>query len=259
MFIKHMGTFKQLVKEFCIPIILASIWTYFSADFTKNTFFDLIKIFGPSFFLFSWAGGQILRVIKQTKVENSFKEVIGSFKNVTIEIDKLNKKINSLNNELGNVSDKIIGATLGGENFPRIIIYKIQGPEKGGRMYIINEGKWPLYDVIGNFQDNLSPDENPELKNSFSYPTIAIGGMFEVAREVSMDPVKGMHIVVEFSTRNNRFLQLLKMKFVNNKWVSATEILRSPYDDVMLTEIDHEFPLETDGEILKWKKIQEMD
>lgn len=62
---------RRLLTEFWLPAIVAIAWTGYGAN-TANPVWELkdyVNVFGPSFFLVSWATGQFFRVKKQTDVE----------------------------------------------------------------------------------------------------------------------------------------------------------------------------------------------
>lgn len=62
---------RRLLTEFWLPAIIAIAWTGYGA-YTADPVWGMknyVNVFGPSFFLVSWATGQFFRVKKQTDVE----------------------------------------------------------------------------------------------------------------------------------------------------------------------------------------------
>ena len=79
---------RRLLTEFSLPAIAATAWTVYGA-YTANPVWglrDYVNVFGPSFFLVSWATGQFFRVKKQADVE---------------------KKLNSLEAKLDFLADRV--------------------------------------------------------------------------------------------------------------------------------------------------------
>jgi hypothetical protein len=86
-----MKVFKQLFKEFWLPMAVAIIWTISNYIDAAGKGFGVIKIlnvFGPSFFLVAWMTGQVFRVKKQQGVEGK----------LTALVDKLDEKTTYLSN-----------------------------------------------------------------------------------------------------------------------------------------------------------------
>jgi len=85
-----MRIFRQLIKEFWLPVMLAATWAvhnYIQSNDKKLA--ALINLFGGTFFFISWLTGQYFRVRKQAKSENS----INNIENRTEEIlSRLEKK-----------------------------------------------------------------------------------------------------------------------------------------------------------------------
>lgn len=68
-----MKVFRQLLREFWLPLILGITWTAYNlADkpFDKWTLKAALNVFGPTFFFVSWLAAQWYRVRKQQRVED---------------------------------------------------------------------------------------------------------------------------------------------------------------------------------------------
>ena len=238
-------TFEQLLREFWLPLCLAGLWTLYSnTNEQTHSLEQIIKDFGSSFFLISWIGGQILRVKKQIKVDASFDNMVTSFQRVIAKLDDVESTINDV--------------TLGGDNFPIVELFKVKGPEKGGRLYITNTGTLPIYDISGFYVDSSNPINDPEEVNRFRLVTLPKGGIHEIRRGLRMDELNGVKILVTFSTRNNHYDQVLMMKYSDNTWYSAIETVLLPYNDIVFTSIDDGYPIDTELEHIKWSAIKNM-
>lgn len=91
--------FKQLLKEFWIPLLIAVIWTL--ADIMpseqKSGLLKHIKTFGPAFFFVSWLLAQFWRVKKQLTIDKNFSTVESKILALT---EQLESKTNNLINHL---------------------------------------------------------------------------------------------------------------------------------------------------------------
>jgi hypothetical protein len=71
----------QILREFWIPFILAVVWACYRARSQSTlSISDIIANFGTSFFLASWAMGQIIRIRRQQAVEQSFERTDANFR-----------------------------------------------------------------------------------------------------------------------------------------------------------------------------------
>ncbi|HRF44660.1 MAG TPA: hypothetical protein PLD30_10555, partial [Candidatus Competibacteraceae bacterium] len=87
-----MNLAARLLKEFWIPALVAAGWTAY--NITAATAWDLktlINVFGPSFFLASWATGQFFRVQKQAKVEKNLTSIENRVENLVTRLEQHTK------------------------------------------------------------------------------------------------------------------------------------------------------------------------
>ncbi|OGA00163.1 MAG: hypothetical protein A2Z64_01225 [Betaproteobacteria bacterium RIFCSPLOWO2_02_67_12] len=80
----------RLLREFWLPALLAVGWTAYNV---KNAgavwdFKALLNIFGPTFFLVSWATGQFFRIKKQAHVEQNLTSIEGRVESLVTKIEK---------------------------------------------------------------------------------------------------------------------------------------------------------------------------
>lgn len=80
----------RLLKEFWLPATVAVAWTIYNIR-TAGSVWDvktLINVFGPSFFLASWATGQFFRVQKQAHIEKNLTSIEGRVENLVTRMEK---------------------------------------------------------------------------------------------------------------------------------------------------------------------------
>src|ERR1039458_8256158 len=80
----------RLLKEFWLPATVAVAWTVYNIG-TAGSVWDvktLINVFGPSFFLASWATGQFFRVQKQAHVEKNLTSIESRVENLVTRLEK---------------------------------------------------------------------------------------------------------------------------------------------------------------------------
>ena len=85
-----MSLLRRLLKEFWLPALVAGAWTGYSI-YTAPTiwgFTTIVNVFGPSFFLASWATGQFFRVRKQAQVESNLLSIEGRLENVVSKLEQ---------------------------------------------------------------------------------------------------------------------------------------------------------------------------
>ena len=80
----------RLLREFWLPALLAVGWTAYNV---KNSgavvdFKTLLNIFGPTFFLVSWATGQFFRIKKQAHVEQNLTSIEGRVESLVTKLEK---------------------------------------------------------------------------------------------------------------------------------------------------------------------------
>ena len=240
-----MKIFKQIIKEFWIPLALSIIWVlyniYGNGSETEWNVQKTVNVFGPTFFLLSWLTSQFFRVKKQTKVEDSFGAMEARFKEL---LDKVESK-----------TEEMIGHISGGNSFPWLQIGMTNGSNQGVLM-AIHQGDHPLYDVTARIVD-LQKFE--QIKNNISLATLGytdtninIGNMIPSHAsmvqnwKIESEPKQSYNIF--FTARNGSFTQLLRLKKVNGAWVTATKVTNKN-NEILHEQIDENYPKEADGSV----------
>jgi hypothetical protein len=244
-----MSTFKQIVKEFWIPLLLSIAWVLYNIYGNESSEIwniqKVVNIFGPTFFLLSWVTGQFFRVKKQTKVEDSFVVIETRFNELFTEVEKRTKDM--------------IGHISGGNSFPYFQISSLDNNSNTGILVAIHEGEYPLYDVHARIVDLQKFDQ---VKDNFSLTSIgycdthvSVGNM--IPSHVSMiqqqwkienEPTQSYNIF--FTARNGSFNQQIRLNKINGIWVSATKVITWD-NEVLLEKIENNYPRDVNGNV-RW-------
>jgi hypothetical protein len=235
-----MKVFKQLLKEFWIPSIIASIWTFFNhkSDLPDlNWILNDAKNFGAAFFLTSWFGGQIFRVIKQQKTESSLKSVLS--------------RIETVSSNLENGMIEFKGFSTGGDSFCYLDVYRQEDGEYN--LGLIHSGKYPLYDIEVSFK-NLNDLTHEDITKwpRESFGELAPGLVTFIHNDDSDDEDEFkfkfednednlIKYTANFYCRNGSFKQDIRIMKFNNEWHTATRVRKG--DNVVFNKISDTFPL----------------
>lgn len=148
-------------------------------------------------------------------------------------IDELRKENSELYTKLANTSIDIYHNLTGGDSYCTLTIGNIVG-EKNSGIFIFELGancKNPLRNVQARIVDlnifrteNINSDEL--FKNIINIDVIDPNKAVATQHIYNLDKVKGVNLNVFFSANNGFFTQLIRMRFVNNNWTSATLIER---------------------------------
>lgn len=235
----------QLLKEFWIPLLVSILWaTYNIADGAGETW-DIkrfINTIAPTFFITSWMTGQVFRVKKQGKVEGS--------------LDKMEGRLESLLEELDTKTREMIDHVTGGDSFPWIQVAMVDPKTDQGMLMVNHHGDHPLYDVSVRIVDlniffqiqgahTLSTfqlsDTNINIGNLISGHSMSLRGW-----SIKHSPAQSYNVF--FAARNGSFTQLVRMRKINGKWLTATKV-SNQNNEVLHEQIDTNFPRNIDGTI----------
>ena len=235
-----MKTLKQLIKEFWLPLTAAFIWTFinfYKKEFSSLSFIEIVNIFGPSFFLASWLTAQYFRITRQAKVENN--------------LEKIEKRANDILNSLEVRTALIFSQITGGNSFCFANLSQNYLGERN--LTIMHQGDYSLYDLTVRIVDLDKFNEhagNPEYAHVFE-KIFSIGTMlpkqFNNLCTISMsDQENSKSFNIFFSARNGMFHELLRLKKINNEWVSAIKVDR---EKTLLESVSDSYPKNAAGEI----------
>lgn len=199
---------RRLLREFWLPAVIAVAWTAFNVNSTSS--WDVkavVNIFGPTFFLISWATGQFFRVQKQLGVD----------KNLT----SIETRVKSLLDRLEQHTTDFLGYTTGGESWVTFTPAISRKDEIG--LMLLNQSKYPVFDIYAEAIDLDEPIE-PEKGKLWTrhryvaqslYPSKAI---LETYR-FDMTGKDRLKINIFIQTRTKGIIQAFRVARVDN-WYS---------------------------------------
>ena len=237
-----MKTLKQLTIEYWIPFVVACIWTsinIYKKEWNALSFVnvDFVNIFGASFILLSWFSEQYFRITGEAKVDNN--------------LEKIEKRANDIFDNLGLKTALIFSQITGGNSFCFASLSQNHLGERN--LSITHQGDYPLYDLTIRVVDLDKFNEhsaNPEYAHTFE-KTFSIGTMlpkqFNNLCTMSMsDQENSKSFNIFFSARNGMFQELLRLKKINNEWVSAIKVDR---EKTLLEFVSENYPKNAAGEV----------
>lgn len=226
-----MKILKQVLREFGIQFILSIVWAIYAFDNSsdnQNLILNFIKNFGACFFLTSWFAGQLLRIIKQQKLESNLNSIITRIEKASTDIQEVYRDIR--------------GYTVGGDSFCYLDANRIEDKYVCG---VIAEGKYPMYDITMSLRDLNNKDHDDVLKR----PNYKLGdiapGIVKFMDKLEFNDTEDNYIKydIHFYTRKGHFRQQLRMIKFEGEWYTATrvleneaEIFRKLYDKYPIAE-----------------------
>ncbi len=237
-----MKTLKQLTKEYWFPFVIACVWTFiniYKKEWNALSFVnvDFVNIFGASFILLSWFSEQYFRITGEAKVDDN--------------LEKIEKRANDILNSLEARTALLFSQISGGNSFCYVCVSQ---DYLGHRNLVVNhQGDYPLYDLTINVIDLDKFNEhaaNPEYAHEYQ-KIFSIGTMLPrqtnnlcVISLSNQEISKSFNIF--FSARNGMFHELIRLKNVNNEWVSAIKVDR---EKTLLQLVPENYPKNAAGEV----------
>jgi cell division protein FtsL len=183
-------------------------------------------------------------VNKSNNIIESQRSVINATEKITqlqTELDLKNKKIQELQNQtLDNIT--------GGESYSMLLItYENKENTLGRLSFELGPNcKHPLQHVqsrIVDLNDN-SVEFNFDViqKTTFSIGTIEPHQISVLNSFIKLDKTKGVNLIIYTSANNGFYTQVLRMKFINNKWSKATIVYRDRDAKELYCKIDSTYP-----------------
>lgn len=233
-----MGTLKQILREFWLPLLAAICWTTYVLWSIPIDLKAVISAFGPAFFLASWLTGQFFRIRKQEHVQSGLSSV--------------ETRLQSLVKQLEMQAQEITHYTTGGDSY---CYFGVGINGNTATWTVVHQGKYPLYNVCARIVDLSLFQVAMNSGNIFDADTnFKIGdiGQSQAVLVHSMDLGSGnaRDFNVFFSARNGFYTQLLRFRCVNGKWLSATSV--TPMAPACQTnqvhhKVDPGYPLDVHG------------
>lgn len=232
-------TVLQVIRDFWIPFVLACGWTAYSVLGQEITVKTVFSTLGPSFFMFSWLSGQLIRVRKQAGVEKSF---------------------NQLQSRMGEMIEEFQGKALatidhitGGDSYcyaepqlSRPTYYPIQ-------WMVRNAGDYPMYQVAVRIDDLSSREIFLPGAIHMDSKDVVLGDIpCKVARHFDWSHVgqtESRHFTLTFEARNGILIQDLIIRRINGELGFAYRLKKNDEKLTVIKEIvPANFPRDENGE-----------
>lgn len=191
----------RLLKEFWLPALLAAVWTGFNlytapAQWNLKT---LVNVFGPSFFLASWATGQFFRVKKQALVEKNLS---------TIE-----QRVEGVLSRLEQHARDFSGHTTGADGFAS---FSPMIREKGYiELGLSNLSAYPVFDVqaeVIDLDEPIDPDNGKFwTRHPFHVPSLYPSKMIMGAYKFDVRGRQRLWINIFVQTRSGGATQQIRV------------------------------------------------
>ncbi|MRV75542.1 hypothetical protein GJ700_27875 [Duganella sp. FT92W] len=231
----------QLLNEYALPLILSTIWTLWNSS-SAATYKEILKDGLLNFFAIGWAFSQWNRVKKQIKTEKGITDV--------------RTGINDLVEKLENKTNDLIGYATGGDSFCELK-FSMSTSENIDMLIFTHHGKFPLTEISARlanldefdrpvpliFSEILSGKNTYEIESSIPEHVQAVPPKVKIPVSIN----KPIRLNVFYTARNGSFMQCLRMKYQDGKWLEASRIFR---DEKLIHEkIDAAFPRTSEGDV----------
>jgi hypothetical protein len=220
----------RLLREFWLPALLAAAWTAF--NLYSTTTWDLkaiINVFGPSFFLASWATGQFFRIKKQVGVDRNLTNIEAR---VTTLVERLEKH-----------TTDFVGHATGGDSYASFLpsISRSDVIE----LMLSNQSKYPVFDIFAEAID-LDEPIDPEAgkfwtRRPFVLRSIYPGKAVMGAYSFDVRGKNALNVNVFVQSRNKGLIQQFRVARVGD-WFSIA-IRTTVEGEVVQESIPDNFPL----------------
>ena len=118
----------------------------------------------------------------------------------------------------------------------------------------MHQGDFPLYDLTVNITDldkinkyAGNPEYAHEYRKLFSIGTMLPKQSNNLCKVLMLDQENSKSFNIFFSARNGMFHELLRIKKINNEWVSAVKVFDG--EKILLQSHSDKYPRNTVGEI----------
>lgn len=228
----------QVIRDFWIPFLAASVWTVYSLWRQEITVKSVFSTFGPSFFLFSWLSGQLIRVRKQAGVEASFEELQQRLENIIVDFRE--RSLSTINHITGGDSYCFAEPNLSAPTF-----YTIQWLVK-------NAGEFPMYQVNATIDDLDSRSRFLPGPARMSSEKFSLGDVpLEATRQfewASIRPNQNRHFTITFESRNGIVIQDVRIRWNGEQRELAYRLRRNGEESSVIKEVvPSSFPRDDSG------------
>jgi hypothetical protein len=243
----EMKIFKQILREFWLPLTLSIAWVLFNIYGQTNSsewnIQRIVNVFGATFFLLSWMTGQFFRVKKQTKVEDSFGSIENRFEQL---LDKIESR-----------TEEMINHTTGGNSFVWYMIAQLHHESNSGILVANHEGEYALRDISARIVDLQKFNQlrnKTSLKEIQTTETIisidsAIPNHSSLVQNWKLESEPEQSYNIFTTASNGGVTQLLRLKKIDGAWVSASKVTDSD-NEIIHERIDDNYPRNAEGNIV---------
>lgn len=225
-----MNIATRLLKEFWLPALFAIAWTIYNVR-TSSALWDfktILNIFGPTFFLVSWATGQFFRVKKQAQVERNLTSIEG--------------RVETLVSKLEKHTQDFFGYTTGADSVAYFI--PMLTGQNQLELGLMNKSTYPVFDVHAEVIDLDEPIE-PEkgklwTRRRFSLESLYPSKIFMGAYRFDFTTRQKLNVNIFIQTRSQALTQQLRIARTEGGILIATQIKTG--DKVIETNVPANFP-----------------
>ena len=173
-----------------------------------------------------------------------------------ILVDKLRNENLELYTKLASASTEIFNNLTGGDSYCYMAISSINPTQNIGYLTFLVNGKYPLNSIQVRIVDLNSLNTEiftieKSMENIISIGTLEPDRALTTLNKLKLDPAKGVNLNLFFSANNGFSVQLIRMKFINNEWVSATQVKSITTNKELYREIDPSYPVRNPEDVFK--------
>ncbi len=172
------------------------------------------------------------------------------------------RELKQKNEEIGKLSRKIAYSVTGGDSFCYLAFSLPDDGSINAMLTAVHKGEFPLYDVSVRIVDLDKFD-----KHIKEQAKLTLGGIQKVQTNINIGNIPALQAVtlgpwalsqsgevrynIFISARNGFITELVRLKRINEKWVSAYKVEAGPGHEpgVLYEKIDPDFPKNEDGNV----------
>lgn len=207
-----MAIVKRLLTEFWLPALLAMGWTAYNIYSSPAPwhFKEFVNVFGPSFFLASWATGQFFRVKKQVSLDQN--------------ITSIETRVTTLLEKLDKHTKDFMGYTTGADSVAYFLPMLSQND--GVDLGLINQSAYPVFDVHAELIDLDEAIDPPKGKlwtrHPFQLASLFPNRIVMGAYHLSLQGRNRLYVNIFINTRGQSAIQELRIARVEGSIQIAT-------------------------------------
>jgi len=241
-----MTMLKQLIREFWLPFLVATVWTAYNVQWGTPpergwSFSAIINLLGPTFFLAAWAVGQWFRVRKQQRVEQDLGNIETKLQRMLDDLDK--KTTNLVNTAVGGDSFCFLWAlpdnrTDVASNL--LVEQRGQHPLRGVEVTLVDLGRLRVQAMAGP----VPPDAQGE---QFKIGDMPHGSARHIPQPLDCSNQTSVSVNAFFNAMNGSWKQYLRLQKAGGRWHRALSVVRD--DKVIFEMVDEGYPRQADGSV----------